>query len=279
MTKRIARQIADCQEIDCAVIMDNCSTDASYHMLKQDFLNTGVEVLLTERNGGYAYGNNCGIRYLMKQYAIDYVFVINPDVILQENCIKEMLLQMESHNNIGVLGAVRTDKNGQFTQGQYWKIPDFRFELLDSFGFLRYNRRTQPKTIQSEDNVFQVEVVPGCFYCARVEALKKVGYLDEHTFLFYEENILAIRMQNAGYDEGIATNASIIHDHQKRKANTLRQAQFALHQVIESKKYFCREYLNLSVMKSFVLSIARTWSKAENATWYLIKKVRNGVHR
>ena len=63
-------KIRDYSVIDHIVIVDNSSTDNSYDRLKK-LCSDRIDVVKTDRNGGYGYGNNFGIKYLIKNYNFD----------------------------------------------------------------------------------------------------------------------------------------------------------------------------------------------------------------
>lgn len=67
------------ESIDKLIVVDNCSTDNSFEKLCA-FESEKTDVIKTEKNGGYAYGNNFGVKYAMDKYSPKYVFISNPDV-------------------------------------------------------------------------------------------------------------------------------------------------------------------------------------------------------
>ena len=73
-TKRYITKVQQYQIIDKIVVVDNKSTEPqnSFELLKQ-LENKKVDVIQTEKNGGYTYGNNFGIDYLKsKNEEYDY---------------------------------------------------------------------------------------------------------------------------------------------------------------------------------------------------------------
>ena len=67
------------QSIDHIVIVDNASSDGSFDKLK-GLAGGNIDVIQTNLNNGYSYGNNYGAWYLMNNYHIDILFFSNPDV-------------------------------------------------------------------------------------------------------------------------------------------------------------------------------------------------------
>ncbi len=69
-----------------AIVLDNQSTDGSVGAIRAAFPE--VEIVELEKNYGYAGNNNVGIQYALEQGA-DWVFVLNEDTILAEDCLSK----------------------------------------------------------------------------------------------------------------------------------------------------------------------------------------------
>ena len=66
-------------------IIDNCSTNNSYDILNEKYLNDNkIEVIKNEFNGGYAAGNNVGVKKALEDNC-DYIIISNNDIIFLEN--------------------------------------------------------------------------------------------------------------------------------------------------------------------------------------------------
>ena len=65
-TKEMIEQIKDYKILNHIIIVDNCSTDDSYNILKKEEKNN-IEVIKTKSNNGYASGNNYGIKYAINK--------------------------------------------------------------------------------------------------------------------------------------------------------------------------------------------------------------------
>ena len=66
------------------VVVDNCSTDDSWEKLRLLCRLDKVITLKTDRNGGYGYGNQYGVRYAHDVLGEKLVLIINPDVSFTE---------------------------------------------------------------------------------------------------------------------------------------------------------------------------------------------------
>jgi GT2 family glycosyltransferase len=77
-------------------IVDNLSTDASRQILSAKLQETGlsnhVTLIEAERNGGFAYGNNLGIKAaLASAFKPDYFYLLNPDAVPENSAIDETI--------------------------------------------------------------------------------------------------------------------------------------------------------------------------------------------
>ena len=66
------------------IIVENSNNLHVKNYLENKFLN--VEVIIANENLGYGKGNNLGISRVNTQYA----FILNPDAILEKNCLDEL---------------------------------------------------------------------------------------------------------------------------------------------------------------------------------------------
>ena len=66
------------------LIVENSDNTQVKNYLENKFLN--VEVIVAQENLGYGKGNNLGISKVNTQYA----FILNPDAMLEENCLEEL---------------------------------------------------------------------------------------------------------------------------------------------------------------------------------------------
>lgn len=207
-TTDFIKMATDCSAISKIIVVDNCSSDDSFEVLKK-LKNERIEVIQTEKNGGYAYGNNYGIKYALKKYNPNYIFISNPDVQFRNDVVINMQEALEKKENIGVVAPI-------VNQGyNIWEIPGF-LGVIESVFLVIHNihkRKIKKRLLKSSENIIEVGVVEGSFWCVKKEAYYKAGGLDERTFLYYEENIFSKRLENAGYTEAVLVKDRYNHNH------------------------------------------------------------------
>ena len=171
------------------IIVENSEDIHIKNYLENKFSN--VEVIVAKENLGYGKGNNLGISKANTQY----VFILNPDTTLEDNCLEELYkAQLMLRDDFAILA------------------PNF----LNNYGyFLNKNndRRNQ--------NLLEVDYVKGF---AMLINLKKVNFekiFDENFFLFLEEIDLCKRIKNNGGKIFVVQESKVQHSAKKASGDSL----------------------------------------------------------
>ncbi|WP_189338398.1 glycosyltransferase family 2 protein [Sphingobium sp. SCG-1] len=163
----------------------------------------------TGRNGGYAFGNNVGIRLAMLSKDIEYIWILNNDTIVDETSLKFLVAQMASDPAIGICGA-KVLYSGR----------DMKVQTLGGGRFLPFRARCEqigeglPATEASApENVEAVlSYVNGAAALVRRELVEQIGYMDEGYFLYWEELDWATRALASGkFRLGYCPDALVYH--------------------------------------------------------------------
>ncbi len=120
-TMAFVESIKDYRIIDKIVVVDNASTDASFAELLT-LTNAKIDVIKTDKNGGYGYGNNWGIRYACEKYKLNQVIISNPDIEVSEGTIKQCLRVLQTYKNTAVVAPVMLNCDGSVNFKCVWKI-------------------------------------------------------------------------------------------------------------------------------------------------------------
>ncbi len=88
------------------VIVDNGSGNESVEKLRQRFSEEKrVHVIASEKNLGFARGNNLGIRYARKQFHPAFIVVANSDILFEQSDYCEQLFAIYRDRPYAVLGG------------------------------------------------------------------------------------------------------------------------------------------------------------------------------
>jgi Predicted glycosyltransferases len=240
------------------LLVDNHSTDDSYQVLRKAFEREAKVILLqAEKNRGYASGNNLGLRYGVEQLHADLLFLANPDVFFAEEVVDELLAfyQSQRTEKLGTVAPVMLFPN-QKKQNSAWKLPTFADCLLatqvglDKIASFRQGYGKQ----QFIQKAIPVEVLPGSFFAISAEALRAVGYLDEGTFLYGEENILSHKLLSQGYTNYLLPDIQYVHQHSTTISSQLKRREM-FHIYYQSLLYYVEHTLKVGKGKVLLFRI------------------------
>lgn len=267
LVKNLVEKIYSYKSVNHIVIVDNNSKDNPKTFFK-NLDNNKIRVIYNDKNDGYAKGNNIGLKILTEEFNCDIVFVANPDVEFSEDVIGKIANAFFKYDDYLIISSARTDDSGKGRCLQYSKAFDtFSLQLVNSFLLGSYILRKIYYSFDTDKtkDIITVGEIPGAFWGAKAEILKKIGYMDEGTFLFCEELCLSKKVKNYGYKEGIVPNVEYRHNHYTnsttasnsvdKKSRKIRNLKFT----IDSRKYFRKKYLKLNKLQQLILSAADKW--------------------
>jgi len=227
------------------LIVDNASPNDSYNVLKKIFKGyANIIVIKNPGNLGYARGNNFGLRYIEKKFPeTKYVAIMNPDVRFFDNTnLEKTLRKLESDNKLAIIAPLHLLNKTFCQQNIAWKIPKGLDDLALNFWLCSKLSRVRYKKLRLEDNkISYVEVVPGSFFIAKMNALKEVEYFDEGTFLYVEERILSLKLKERGYKVAIDFENMYIHDHSRKQFNIAEEIR-DYNRLFSSRIYYNLKY-------------------------------------
>ncbi len=227
------------------LIVDNASPNDSYNILKENLKKfDNIIVIRNSQNLGYASGNNFGFKFIEKNFPdTKYVAIMNPDVRFFPNTDLEKTIQkLESDSKLSIIAPIHL-LNKTFRQSNIaWKIPRQLDDFILNFWLTSKFSRVAYKEFKIEDNkIGYVDVLPGSFFIAKINALKEVGYFDEKTFLYVEERILALKLSMKGYKCAIDFENMFIHDHSGKIFNLTDEIK-NYNLLLKSRIYYNTQY-------------------------------------
>lgn len=130
-TVRFVKEITEYNIIDRIVVVDNMSTTIGVFENLKKLENSKIKVLQADKNGGYDYGNNYGIKYLEDQKEkYDYIIISNPDIKVEESAIKHCLNVLEENKSIAICAPRMFNKEGKPIRRSSWKIRTFWLDVV-----------------------------------------------------------------------------------------------------------------------------------------------------
>lgn len=264
-TERLCRKISSYDAIDHIVIVDNQSPDHSYEVLSR-LHSEKVDVIQSDRNGGYSYGNNYGAQYLMDQYQIDLLYIANPDVDFEEVFIvktAELILSGRAQAAGGVM-LMPDGKSG--LDGT--KINRYADDLLDCTLVLKHLVGKKQKSVYLGMEIIDTEFLYGSLFGINTTAFREIGGFDESVFLYCEERILGKKLMDRGYRLAIDTSASYIHRHAVSVERSVKKNE-QIKILYQSRKHYYQKYERLSKFKQYMLDIGMGYGRLVRRLIYI----------
>lgn len=224
------------------IVIDNASPNESADSLAQSAKQLGYVFLKASKNGGYASGNNIGLRFALEK-GYRYGWILNNDILIEDEHILEKLKKvLEAVPDIAVVNP-----DIYSPEGRLYNRDSVRPSLFyQTFGALFYMRRG--RRIRDMGGYGYIYRPQGCCMLVELAKCAQADFLDENTFLYFEENILAERLLAKGYHCACCTNAKVIHNTSKTVRTHLRKKQ--LGQIKRSSyEYYLKEYLRYNTLQ------------------------------
>ena len=119
------------------VVFDNASTDGGADMIADSF--PGVELVRSTVNVGFAGANN----RLVARSDADYVLLLNPDTVVQEDVVSPLWRALEADPTIAVAGPRLIYPDGS-PQPSGERLPTLRYELACNVHGTKLDRLLRP---------------------------------------------------------------------------------------------------------------------------------------
>ena len=217
------------------MVVDNCSPNESAQILEKKSQEMDFIFFANKKNAGYAAGNNIGIRYGI-EHGFEYSWILNNDVELREkNVLGHMVDIASSNDKIGCIGPMIYSLSGEIcapyvNRASLWDM---------TLGILSENKLRKKYTYVSGE----VYRVYGCCMLLKNSAMQAVDCMDERTFLYGEENILAERLMDKGYVSYYDSEVSVTHkESSSMKRMSKNRKKFQVTESKKSRELYLKEY-------------------------------------
>ena len=169
------------------IIIDNSNDEFFKNKIEKKYNN--VRCILSEKNIGMGAGNNYGL----SEIDTDYGFVLNPDVVLRNDTIDEIIFASNQIDTFSVISPIMEEEN----------YPNYKTNKLDN-------------SINKKEKPFKVESVDGFAMLLNLSRLKKLEnfkdeFFDENIFLYLENDDLCKRIIEHGESIYVVPKSKIKH--------------------------------------------------------------------
>lgn len=231
--------------------------DIAYY--KISFRETDIFLVVSQKNGGYAGGNNLGAKFSNLLFNDDYYLFSNNDLVYQNNFSFEKLLEIfEKKPQVGIVGPRINSPKGDIQSPRkilnFWKQMVFQDYNYWWFGgkFRKYL-----SNIEFSEPEGASGWISGSFMLVRKLAFESCGGFDENIFLYCEEMIISERMRKVGFETYFQPTEKIIHYHRGASG----YFKIAEQHQRQSMYYFYKTYYNVSSLSILISDLSFKFCK------------------
>lgn len=237
ITSILHQQLKESFEI---IVVDNASKDNSVSFLRSDFPE--IKVIANPQNVGLAAGVNRAIREAHGKYYL----ILNPDIVVLPQAIKQLLSFMEKNPDVGMAGGKLLSPNGklQYSCYRFYRIPTIIYRRT-ALGRTQWGKAETDRFLMKDfdhTSVKAVDWLMGACLIVRADAVKKVGGMDEHFFLYFEDVDWSRRFWEKGYKVMYVPQAQFSHYHQRSSEQVsitkIFRNKAIRHHILSAFKYF-----------------------------------------
>lgn len=198
-------------------VVDNNSSDGTRQLLEG---NKNIKLLPQKENLGFGKGHNQLISREMGKYHA----VINPDIIVENDILAQMVDVMEENDDIVMMMPSIYFEDGK-EQCLPKKNPTFKRLFMGRLAFLGsvFKKIRDEYTCAGEKipHLSEIEFCSGCFFLIRSEIFKKTGGFDERYFMYLEDADLSREARKYG-KVVFASDFSVKHLWKRESAKSLK---------------------------------------------------------
>ncbi len=252
-------------------VVDNDSDDGSVDMVRQRF--PGVKLIDSGENLGFARGNNLALR----EARGEYLLLLNPDTLVQEDTLHTMLRFFRENEDVGMASCKIIKPDGLIEPAcrRSFPSPWVSFTKLAGLStlfprsplFARYNLM-----YLNEDESYEVDAISGSFMMLRSEVYDAIGGLDESYFMYGEDLDWCFRTQKAGWKLFYVHSTKIIH---YGGESTKRSSIDATAEFYKAMQVFASKNLKLSGFSLGMISLGIRLRLALTRSQYILRELRD----
>jgi GT2 family glycosyltransferase len=193
------------------LVVDNASNDGSAASIRAFLQQRGyswARVVESPVNGGFAAGNNVGIR------AVDAraYLLLNSDTIVRPGAVETLCQALEDHPQAGLIVPRTESLDGRFDRNAFvTPRPISEFVRGAKIGVFSRLLRRFDVIAELPTTSFEPEWVGFCAVVIRRAVIDQVGLLDERFFMYYEDVDYCMRVREAGFSIRYCPEARVVH--------------------------------------------------------------------
>ena len=218
------------------LVVDNISSDDSHIKCKKQFPD--IKLIQNRKNLGYCGGNNVGI----KEAKGEFIVILNPDTIVEENWLDEMF---NAFNEFG--DGLYQPKIISLNESD---IIQSTGNMIHVFGF-GFARDKGKKIIEKKEEIEKIGYASGTCLFTTKKVLEKIGLLDEFLFLYHDDLDLGWRAAQIGINSYYVPKSKIFH----AESYSLKWSAKKFYWLERNRKYCLKTHYSKDTYKKMSFSL------------------------
>jgi hypothetical protein len=231
------------------IVVDNDSFDGTPLSVQKKYPD--IHVLKNNRNQGFG----TGINQAAQKAKGEFLFILNPDTIVQENTIEKLRLYLKNNPQVGIVGPKVLNSDGSLQLASKRSMPTVSVSLPKILGLSTLFPKSKwagkyNLTYLEENKIHKVDAVSGSALMIRKSSFDKLNGFDETFFMYGEDLDLCKRIIQLGKEIHYVPTTQIIH----YGGESVRSAKFdSINAFFDSMSLFYKKHF--SATTTFFLSI------------------------
>ncbi len=195
------------------LVIDNGSSDGFQAAVSRIYPE--VCLLDNAKNFGYVKAVNQGIAYGLNM-EVDYIWIFNNDVIVEENSLKRLTEIGQQDENIGVIAPVI------YSYDNHKEIDNVGYKINFWTGKLKKLKYGRDIFENCKDKIADVDSIMGCSNLIKTQVFRKAGSFQTIYKLYFEETDFNVRARRKGFRIVVVKDAKVWH----KNASTMNRFIF-----------------------------------------------------
>ena len=192
------------------IVVDNNSYDGTCDHLKKKYKT--INVISNDTNRGFGKAVNQGAKHADGEY----LFVLNPDTIIEEDTISKLVKFIAMNKNIGMVGPKILNADGSLQLSCKRSFPTLKVALPKILGLNKIfpNSKWMGKynlTYLDPSKNHTVDAISGSCMMISSSVFRKIGGFDEKFFMFGEDIDICLRIWKANFEVHYFSGTKIVH--------------------------------------------------------------------
>ena len=228
ITKKCVDKLLMFSKNNPIIIVDNCSPNGSGKQLEKMYSKCiNITVIINEENQGFAKGNNLGYQYIKRKYSLNYVVVMNNDIMIEDNDFAVIIEQFMEKNDVDVCGPDMFTLKGNHQNPLQLKpytskylqrrvrADKIKVLLLRTRLFWKlyenYKKTNKIPIRTKQPTVFDCILHGSCIIYGPEYIKREQNAFLPITYMYNEEAILYDYLVHKGYKTGYCSDVTILH--------------------------------------------------------------------